>query len=93
MEIPSELQLADSLVDLLEAVNPTLKVLDFLHLCLRLLGMLPEIGHVGAQLFLFELYAAVVDVEIAAKRVAALTGFLKLFLCDHSGVFLFRLQS
>ena len=65
------------------AVDPRLQILDFLHLCLRLLGMLPKVGHMGAEFLLFNLYLFIIYVEIAFQRQLAFDGFLKLFLCNH----------
>ena len=65
------------------ALDPGLEVLDFLHLRLCLLGVLPEVRHVGAEFFLLNLYAFAVDVQIVVQGVAAVHGVFKLVLCNH----------
>ncbi len=69
-EIPCELKLVDSLVNLLIAVDPRLNVLDFFHLCLCFLGMLPKVGHMSAEFFLLYLNFLAVDVKDTSSAPA-----------------------
>ncbi len=82
-EVPSVREFVNSHFHFMVAVDPRLQILDFLHLCLRLLGMLPKVGHMGAEFLLFNLYLFIIYVEIAFQRQLAFDGFLKLFLCNH----------
>ena len=83
VEVPAILKLVDGGLHLVVTVYPGLKVLDFLHLRLRLLGMLPEVRHMGAEFLLLDLYLLIVDIEIPFERVLALDGLFKLFLRNH----------
>ncbi len=69
-EVECHLEVVDSAFHLLVTFNPGLEILYFLHLHLCLLGMFPEVGHVGAQFFFFYLYFLVVDVKDTSSAPA-----------------------
>ena len=46
--------------------------------------MLPEIGHMGAEFLLLDLYLLVVNIEVPLERVLALDGLFQLFLRYHN---------
>ena len=72
----------------LAAVNPVTQGLDFLHLCLGGLLVLPEVGHMGAEFLFLDLDLFPIDVEISFQVFFALLQFFELFLSDHYLMFL-----
>lgn len=82
-KVEGQLQLIGHLLHFGVAFYPEFDTLDFLHLCLGAFLVVPEVGHVGAQLFLFKLYALGVDVEVAAQGFGALGSGFELVLCYH----------
>ncbi len=62
-KFPCNLQLLHGIFNFGIAVNPRLDIFDFLHLCLRFLGMFPKIRHMGAEFLLFDFYFLAVDVK------------------------------
>jgi hypothetical protein len=64
-------------VNVLATVNPKMQVLDFAHLCLSCLLVLPKVGHMSAQLFFFNFYYLVVDVkDTSSTRPCVLVSLL-----------------
>ncbi len=69
-KVPCDLEFVDNLVNLFITYDPRLKILDFFHLCLGFLGMLPEVGHVCAEFFLLYLDFLAVDVKDTSSAPA-----------------------
>ena len=68
--IPAYFQFSACIFDIAVAVKPLLYVLDFLHLRLCFLGMLPEIRHMRAQFLFFYLDFLAVDVKDTSSAPA-----------------------
>ena len=64
-------------------LNPGADALDHLHLLLSLLLVVPESGHLCAELLFFELDLLVLDVEIAVQVGQTVLCGLQLFYCNH----------
>ena len=71
-EVKSGGHLVHSEFHFLTAVNPVAQGLDFLHLGLGGLLVLPEVGHMGAQFLFFDLDFLAIDIQIAFQVVLAL---------------------
>ena len=53
-----------------------MQLLHFLHLCLSLFLMFPEVGHMSAQLFFLHFDTFGVYIKIMSKRIFALYSLL-----------------
>ena len=71
-EVEARGHLIDSQLHFLAAVDPVAQRLDFFHLCLGGLLVLPKVGHVGSQFFFLDLDFLAVDVQIAFEVFLAL---------------------
>ena len=67
--------------------NPELEGLDFLHLPLGSLGIVPEVRSLRAQLLFFKLHLLGVNVKIASQCLSAVGEVFILFLCNHIRTF------
>ena len=83
VEVESQLQFVGQRAHLFISVNPAADAFHLFHLLLRGLGVVPEVGRLGAQFFLFKFYFLLVYVKIAVQRVGALHHIFQLFGCYH----------
>ena len=89
-EVEGELELLGLGGHLFIRVEPEVEVLYFLHLGLGALAVVPEVGHVGAELLFLDLDLLGVDVEVAGQVGDTGVYVLELFEGDHGvevGVF------
>ena len=81
--VEGKLQFVGKTSHLLVALNPFLNRFYLLHLFLRPLGVVPEVGSLSAQLFLFKFYLLLVYIKIVVQRFGTLEHILKLIGCYH----------
>ena len=69
-KVKGHFEIVHCVFHLLIPFNPGLEVLDFFHLDLRFLRVLPKVGHMGAQLLFFYFYFLAVDVKDTSSAPA-----------------------
>ena len=70
-EVHGETQLLHLFFEDRVGVDPEMQTFDLAHLGFRLLAVIPEISHMGAEFLLLHLYLLGVDVEISLQLLAA----------------------
>ena len=76
----------DIRLDIVIGLDPRTDALNHLHLFLGFLLVVPESGHLGAKLLLFELDLLVFDVEITVQVGQTVLCGLQLFYRNHSKI-------
>ncbi len=84
IEVERQLQFVSHLAHLMVSVNPSFYVLHLLHLHLRALRVVPEVGCLCAQFLLLIFHFLAVDVQIFVQVVGTLQHIFQLFCCNHN---------
>ena len=84
VEVKRQLQFISRQFDAVISFDPLFNTLHLLHLLLRTLHILPEVGSLRTQLLLLKLHFFLVDVEIAIQGFGSIEYILQLVLRYHS---------
>ena len=83
-EVEGDFHLVGKAFHLFISVNPALQSLDLLHLGFRFLGVVPESGSLGAQLFFLHLNLLGINVQIAFQGFGTFLDIFQLFYGYHA---------
>ena len=84
VEIKGQGKLVGAKLGLFVAFQPLLNALDLLHLLLRTLRVIPEIGSLSAQLLLLEFYFLCINIKVTVQVLAPLLNVFELFGSYHT---------
>jgi hypothetical protein len=83
VEVEGKSQFFGQRVYFFVAVYPAFQFFYFFHLLFGLFGVVPKVGGLRAEFFLFELHAFGFDFKILAQVAGTLLQFFELFCCYH----------